>query len=106
MGLPGEVLDAVGYSASKGAIISMTRDLAAKWGRHRIRVNAVAPGFFETKLTAGVLARSQSGIERFTPIGRIGRAGELKGVMQFLASAASAYVTGHVLAVDGGATAW
>jgi len=106
MGMAPEIIDAVGYSASKGAVISLTRDMAVKWASHRIRVNAVAPGFFDTRLSAGVLARSQAGIERSTPMGRIGRPGELKGVVLFLASEASSYVTGQVLSVDGGATAW
>ena len=97
--------DAVGYSASKGAIISLTRDLAVKWARHGIRVNAIAPGFFETRLTSGTLERSRTEIERSTPMGRIGRPGELQGAALFLASPASAYVTGHVLVVDGGTTA-
>ena len=100
-----ETLDAIGYSTSKGAIISLTRDLAVKWARHAIRVNAIAPGFFDTRLTARVLERSRSHIEQSIPMGRIGRPGELKGVALFLASAASDYVTGQVLAVDGGATA-
>jgi NAD(P)-dependent dehydrogenase (short-subunit alcohol dehydrogenase family) len=106
VGTPADVLDAVGYSASKGALISLTRDLAVKWARHGIRVNAIAPGFFETRLTAGTLHRSRTEIERSTPMGRIGRSGELQGAALFLASPASSYVTGHVLVVDGGATAW
>jgi gluconate 5-dehydrogenase len=105
IGLPASVLDAAGYSASKGAIISFTRDLAVKWAPHAIRVNAVAPGFFETRLSAGVLERARSQIEKAAPMGRIGRSGELKGVVLFLAAAASDYVTGQVLAVDGGTTA-
>jgi NAD(P)-dependent dehydrogenase (short-subunit alcohol dehydrogenase family) len=106
VGTPSEVLDAVGYSASKGAVISMTRDLAVKWAPHGIRVNAIAPGFFETRMTTGLLERGRTAIERSTPMGRIGRPGELQGAALFLASPASSYVTGHVLAVDGGATAW
>jgi NAD(P)-dependent dehydrogenase (short-subunit alcohol dehydrogenase family) len=105
VGTPPEVLDATGYSASKGAVISLTRDLAVKWARHGIRVNAVAPGFFDTRMTTGVLARSQSEIERATPMGRIGHADELKGAVLFLTASAASYVTGHVLVVDGGATA-
>ena len=105
LGTAPEVLDALGYTASKGAIISMTRDLAVKWARHGIRVNAIAPGFFETRLTAGVLQQSRSVIERSTPLARIGRPDELKGAALFLASPASAYVTGQILSVDGGATA-
>src|SRR5262249_3834973 len=106
VGTAPDVLDAVGYSASKGAVVSLTRDLAVKWARHRIRVNAIAPGFFETRLTRGVLARSQPDIERSIPMGRIGKPGELKGAALFLASPAAEYITGHVLTVDGGATAW
>jgi NAD(P)-dependent dehydrogenase (short-subunit alcohol dehydrogenase family) len=106
VGTSSEVLDAVGYSASKGAVISMTRDLAVKWAPHGIRVNAIAPGFFETRMTTGLLERGRTAIERSTPMGRIGRPGELQGAALFLASPASSYVTGHVLAVDGGATAW
>ena len=106
VGTSHEVLDAIGYTASKGAIISLTRDLAVKWARHGIRVNAIAPGFFDTRMSAGVLERNRAEIERSVPMGRIGRTGELMGVAVFLASTAAAYVTGQVLAVDGGTTAW
>ena len=105
MGTAPEVLDAVGYAASKGAVISLTRDLAVKWARHGVRVNAVAPGFFETRMSHGVVEKAGDAIERLTPMGRIGHPGELKGVVLFLASAASNYITGQVLAVDGGMTA-
>jgi NAD(P)-dependent dehydrogenase (short-subunit alcohol dehydrogenase family) len=105
-GTSAEVLDAIGYSASKGAVIAFTRDLAVKWARHGIRVNAVAPGFFETRLTADLLKRARDEIERVTPMGRIGRPNELNGPVLFLASDAARYVTGQVLAVDGGMTAW
>jgi gluconate 5-dehydrogenase len=107
MGLRGtsaDILHAAGYSASKGAIMSLTRDLAAKWAIHNIRVNAIAPGFFDTRLTTGMLEKSRPAIEKSTPMGRIGRPGEIKGVVLFLASAASNYVTGQVLAIDGGMT--
>jgi len=109
MGLSGiapDVLDAVGYTASKGAIVSLTKDLAVKWATYGIRVNAVAPGFFETRLTTAVLDRARSRIEQLIPMARIGAPGELKGIAVFLASAASSYVTGQVIAVDGGKTAW
>jgi gluconate 5-dehydrogenase len=98
-----DVLYAVGYVASKGAIVSLTRDLGVKWARHGIR--AIAPGFFDTRLSSGVIAESRLQIEAATPMGRIGRSDELKGVALFLASAASAFVTGQVLSVDGGMTA-
>jgi len=77
-----------------------------KWAPHRIRVNAVAPGFFETRLSEGVLTHNQAAIECWTPMGRIGQPGELGGVVLFLSSPASSYVSGQVLAVDGGMTAW
>ena len=100
------MLDAVGYSASKGALIALTRDLAVKWARHGIAVNAIAPGYFRTRMTEGLFAESLSEIEASIPMGRVGREGELKGAAVFLASPASDYVTGHVLCVDGGYVAW
>ena len=105
VGEPPEVLDAIGYSAAKGGVIAFTRDLAVKWARHGITVNAIAPGFFPTRMTEDVLERSSREIEARTPLGRVGKPGELKGVAVFLASAASDYITGQVIAVDGGATA-
>jgi NAD(P)-dependent dehydrogenase (short-subunit alcohol dehydrogenase family) len=105
IGEPAEVLDAIGYSAAKGGVIAFTRDLAVKWAPHGITVNAIAPGFFPTRMTEGVLAQAEHHIAARTPLGRVGRAGELKGVAVFLASAASDYITGQIIAVDGGATA-
>ena len=100
-----EVLDAVGYSASKGGLIALTRDLAVKWGRWGIRVNARAPGFFPTRMTEKVLPRAEAFLKATLPLGRPGAPGELGGAVLFLASPASDYVTGAVLPVDGGATA-
>jgi gluconate 5-dehydrogenase len=105
VGSPTPVLDAVGYSASKGAVISFTRDLAVKWAPHGINVNAIAPGYFPTRMSEGVLARSQAQIEASIPLGRVGAPAELKGAAVFLASRASDYITGQVLVVDGGYTA-
>ena len=104
-GSPPELLDAAGYSASKGAVIALTRDLAVKWARHGIRVNALAPGFFPTKMTAGVLAQAERQIARAVPLGRVGGDDELMGAALFLVSAAGGYVTGQVISVDGGMTA-
>ncbi|HET7233386.1 MAG TPA: glucose 1-dehydrogenase [Longimicrobium sp.] len=104
-GSPPEVLDAVGYAASKGALVAFTRDLAVKWARHGIRVNAIAPGFFRTKMTEAVLDRAEKQVARTVPLGRVGGETELIGAAVFLLSPAASYVTGHVLAVDGGMTA-
>ena len=105
VGTDPRVLDAVGYAASKGALVAMTRDLAVKWAPHNIRVNAIAPGFFRTRMSEPLIEHHSAELEAATPMRRIGREGELKGVAVFLASNAASYVTGQVLAVDGGMTA-
>jgi gluconate 5-dehydrogenase len=97
-------LHAAAYTAAKGGLIALTRELASKWARRGIRVNAIAPGFFPSRMTERVLEKIQPDIERRIPMGRVGRAGELKGVAVFLASDASTYITGQTLVVDGGAT--
>jgi gluconate 5-dehydrogenase len=99
------VTDAIGYSASKAAINAITRELAIRWASHNILVNAIAPAYFPTRLTQGVVAEREQEIIRGTPLARLGRPGELKGVVVFLASEAASYITGQVLAVDGGVTA-
>ena len=98
------MLEATGYAASKGAVNALTRDLAVKWGRYGIRVNALAPGFFPTRMTEKVLPRVGEMLKHL-PLGRAGIPGELGCAALFLASAASDYVTGQIIAVDGGATA-
>jgi NAD(P)-dependent dehydrogenase (short-subunit alcohol dehydrogenase family) len=100
------IMDSTVYHASKGGIDALTRDLAVKWARYNIRVNAVAPGFFPTRLTQGVLAAAEERAAALSPFNRLGREGELKGVVVFLASAAASWITGQVIAVDGGSTAW
>jgi gluconate 5-dehydrogenase len=105
MGTPAAVMDAVGYSASKAALIGLTRDLAVKWAPDGITVNAIAPGFFRTRMTEAVLDRHEAQIAALSPMRRIGADGELKGLAAFLASDAGAYVTGQVIAVDGGMSA-
>ncbi|HLJ62201.1 MAG TPA: SDR family oxidoreductase [bacterium] len=108
MGLVGfapEIVNASGYSASKGALIALTRDLAVKYGRFGIRVNALAPSFFLTRMTEGLLARGGVEIVEATPLGRLGHPDDIKGAAVFLASPASDYITGQVLSVDGGLTA-
>jgi NAD(P)-dependent dehydrogenase (short-subunit alcohol dehydrogenase family) len=93
-----------GYVSSKAGLIGLTRELAASWGRRGIRVNAIAPGFFPSRLADPVLDIYERSIQENNVIPRIGRAGELKGITVFLASDASSYITGQTIAVDGGMT--
>jgi NAD(P)-dependent dehydrogenase (short-subunit alcohol dehydrogenase family) len=99
-----EIPDAA-YVASKAGVIGLTRELASQWGRHGIRVNAVAPGFFASEMTAE-LGDDPEAFPEFllarTPLRRGGRAGELDEAVLFLLGAGSSFVTGHVLSVDGG----
>ena len=92
------------YAASKAGLMGLTRELAASWGRHNIRVNAIAPGFFHSRLADPVLPLAEPSIKATSPIPRVGAAGELKGVCVFLASDASNYITGQTIIVDGGRT--
>jgi gluconate 5-dehydrogenase len=91
-----------GYAASKAGLMGLTRELAASWGRQGIRVNAIAPGFFHSRLADPAIALAEPGIKAFSPIPRVGAEGELKGVAVFLAADASNYITGQVIVVDGG----
>jgi NAD(P)-dependent dehydrogenase (short-subunit alcohol dehydrogenase family) len=93
-----------GYVASKAGLMGLTRELAASWGPQGVRVNAIAPGFFHSRLADPVIQVVEPEIQRRNPIPRVGDAGELKGVALFLASDASSYVTGQTIAVDGGGT--
>lgn len=93
-----------GYAASKAGLIGLTRELAASWGRKGIRVNAVAPGFFHSRLADAVIDIYERSIQENNVIPRVGSEGELKGVTVFLASDASSYITGQTIAVDGGMT--
>jgi len=90
------------YNASKGALVSLTRTLAAEWGRYNINVNAICPGFFASKMTAVTLDRIETMVVRRTPLNRLGGTEDLKGAVVFLASEASRHVTGQALVVDGG----
>lgn len=104
-GAPPE-LPAIGYHASKGGVISFTKDLACKWAAHNIQVNAIAPGWFPTHMSNRVLDRYRELFLSHIPLRRFGTENDLKGAAVYLASDASNYVTGHVLVVDGGQSAW
>ena len=88
-------------------MVNITRELAVQWARKGVRVNAIAPGWFPSEMTSEMFtdASAQAFLERNDPMARGGRPEELDGALLFLASAASSYVTGHVLTVDGGWTA-
>jgi NAD(P)-dependent dehydrogenase (short-subunit alcohol dehydrogenase family) len=103
----GDGSDTPSYAASKGAVVNLTRELAVRWAPRGVRVNALAPGWFPSEMTAETLS-SEAGrqfVDERTPLGRPGRPDELDGALLFLASEASSYVTGHTLVVDGGWTA-
>ena len=104
-GAPPEVVNTIVYHATKGGVIAFTRDLARKWARHGIRVNAIAPGWFPSAMSKFVLDSQGEELARQIPLGRFGGPEDLKGAVVFLASPASAYVTGHTLVVDGGQSA-
>jgi NAD(P)-dependent dehydrogenase (short-subunit alcohol dehydrogenase family) len=94
------------YCASKGGVVNLTRELGAQWARRGVRVNAIAPGWFESEMTADMFAdpASEKWMRSRDPMGRPGRDEELVGPLIFLASDASSFVTGQTIAVDGGWT--
>jgi NAD(P)-dependent dehydrogenase (short-subunit alcohol dehydrogenase family) len=103
LGLVKTVAPQAGYAASKAGLIGLTRDLSQQWaGRRGIRVNAVAPGYFTTDMTADIPEDMLANILRASPLGRVGEQRELDAAIVFLASPASSYITGSTLAVDGG----
>jgi NAD(P)-dependent dehydrogenase (short-subunit alcohol dehydrogenase family) len=96
-----------GYAASKGGLINLTRELGAQWARQGVRVNCLAPGWFRTEMTDGLMfgdERAERWMRQRTPLGRGGDEHELDGAMLFLASEASSFMTGQVVCVDGGWT--
>lgn len=96
----------IAYGTSKGAVVNFTRSLAGEWGRHGINVNALAPGFFPSKMTRGII--EQSGAENLAamaPLKRLGDDDDLKGAALLFASAAGKHITGQILAIDGGVSA-
>ncbi|MEI3613175.1 SDR family oxidoreductase [Pseudogracilibacillus sp. SO30301A] len=100
-----EYMDTIGYNTSKGGVISFTRDLAVKWGPRGIYVNAIAPGFFPTKMTKVLLEEGGEKILQATPLRKFGSENDIKGVALFLAASASDYITGETIVVDGGSLA-
>jgi len=99
-----EYADSVPYSASKGAIVTMTKDLAVKWARYGINVNAICPGWFPTSMNDEHLEGLREKIMPGIPLGRYGNSDDLKGAIVLLSSAASNYMTGQLVIVDGGKT--
>ncbi len=99
-------LNTLAYNTSKGAVINFTRALACEWGQYGINVNAICPGFFPSKMTAGTLAAlGEDRLAALAPLKRLGDDEDLKGITLLLASAAGKHITGQVLAVDGGVSA-
>jgi NAD(P)-dependent dehydrogenase (short-subunit alcohol dehydrogenase family) len=101
----------VGYAASKAAVNNLTRQLAVEWAQYGITVNAIAPGYFPTEMTIDpahgeVNTEQRAQIEQLTPMHRLGKLEEIESAVLFLAAPASSYVTGVVLPIDGGWTAW
>lgn len=95
------------YTATKGAVANLTKGMATDWARHGLQCNAIAPGYFDTPLNAALVADPEfsAWLEKRTPAGRWGQVEELVGAAVFLSSAASSFVNGHTLYVDGGITA-
>ncbi|MBC7780873.1 MAG: SDR family oxidoreductase [Proteobacteria bacterium] len=101
-----DAYNSIAYGASKGALVNFTRDLAIKWARHSIRVNAICPGFFVTDINRKVYDERPEKIDREIPLGKPGGDSDIKGAAVWLASDASRFVTGAIIPVDGGTTAW
>jgi gluconate 5-dehydrogenase len=105
-GNPPGTMQTIAYNTSKAAVINFTRTLAGEWGRHGITVNAIAPGFFPSKMTKGILAAvGADTLAQQAPLHRLGDDEDLKGAVVLFASDAGKHITGQVLAVDGGVSA-
>lgn len=101
-----DYMQTIGYNSSKGAVISMTRDLATGFARDGVRVNAIAPGWFPTKMSRGLISEHEEKMLEGIPLQRFGSPDDVKGAVLLLTSPAGAYITGQTLVVDGGQTAW
>ncbi len=104
-GSPSSLMDAIAYNTSKGAVVSFTRDLAVKWAKYGINVNAIAPGWFPTHMSSYIVEKRGERLLKSIPMDRFGGEEDLKGVAVFLSSAAASYITGQVIVVDGGLSA-
>jgi gluconate 5-dehydrogenase len=105
-GNPPGTMQTLAYNTSKGAVINLTRTLAGEWGKYGITVNSIAPGFFPSKMTKGVLATIGADVlAKDAPLGRLGDDEDLKGAVVLFASDAGKHITGQTLAVDGGVSA-
>jgi NAD(P)-dependent dehydrogenase (short-subunit alcohol dehydrogenase family) len=102
VGATPEQMDSVVYTTSKAAVAGLTKDLAVKWARHHITVNAIAPGWFPSKMTQGTIQEKGDNIKKFIPMQRFGGDDELKTAVLFLSSPGASYCTGVILNVDGG----
>ena len=103
-GNPPEKLRSIAYNTTKGGLVNFTRALAGEWGQYGITVNAIAPGFFPSKMTKGTLERIAEQVIASTPLRRLGGDEDLKGLAVLLASDASRHITGQIVAVDGGSS--
>ncbi|MGA0991951.1 MAG: SDR family oxidoreductase, partial [Burkholderiaceae bacterium] len=107
-GLGGNPADmtTLAYNTSKGAVVNFTRTLAGEWGKHGVRVNAICPGFFPSKMTRGTLeSMGEDRLANASPLRRLGDDEDLKGITLLYASDAGKHITGQWLAVDGGVSA-
>jgi NAD(P)-dependent dehydrogenase (short-subunit alcohol dehydrogenase family) len=105
-GAPPEIMNSIAYNTTKGGVISFTRDLACKWARHGITVNAIAPGWFPSDMSSAVLDEHGEALYDLIPLRRFGGPDDLTGAVDVLASQASDYVPGQTHVVDGGQSAW
>ncbi|MGZ5200483.1 MAG: SDR family oxidoreductase [Telluria sp.] len=104
-GNPPGAMQTIAYNTSKGAVVNFTRTLAGEWGKYGITVNSIAPGFFPSKMTKGVLSAMGDELTKGAPLGRLGDDEDLKGAVVLFASDAGKHITGQILAVDGGVSA-